>query len=138
MNANWRPLRPGEIDHEVLWLSVSVAAALGACAWLKLGMPLPHCVFHTVTGQPCPACGATRCVRFLLAGDFGAAFRMNPLAFLAFGGVALYDAYAATVLALRLPRFRPRPVLPRTGNFIRIAVVTMIVVNWAWLIWSGV
>jgi hypothetical protein len=134
----WRHLRPNEVDHELLWLAVSVTGGVGAWTWLKLGLPLPQCVFHMLTGHPCPACGATRCVRFLFAGNFGAALRINPLVFFGFGAMVFYDLYAATVLALRLPRFRPSRPPPGVGRAIRFAVIAMIAINWTWLVWSGV
>ena len=70
----WRPLRRGELDHESLWLGVSLAALVFAWAWVRLGLANPACVFHEVTGWACPGCGATRCVRYALRGAFVAAF----------------------------------------------------------------
>jgi hypothetical protein len=135
---HWRRLRTGEFDRELLWLGVSVASVATAWIWLRSGLPRPHCTFHALTGCPCPTCGATRCVRFIFHGDFGAALRMNPLAFLGFGALVLYNAYAAIVLAFRLPRFHLAPLPPEVGKALRIGVVAAIALNWAWLIWSGV
>ena len=39
----------------------------------------PGCVFHKVTGLHCPGCGMTRAAYAALHGDFGHAFRMNPV-----------------------------------------------------------
>ena len=135
---NWRRLRPGELDHEALWLSVSLASLAGAWLWLRLGLPLPLCPLHALTGCPCPSCGATRCVRFALGGDFGAAFSINPLALCTLGVTALFDAYAATVLALRLPRLRADALPPWAGKSARRATVVTVAANWAWLVWRGV
>ena len=135
---NWRRLRPGEIDHEALWLSVSLASLAGAWLWLRLGLPLPLCPLHALTGCPCPSCGATRCVRFALGGNFGAAFSINPLALGTLGATALFDAYAATVLALRLPRLRADALPPWAGKSARRAAIATIAANWAWLVWRGV
>ena len=135
---NWRRLRPGETDHEALWLGVSLACVALAWLWLRLGLPLLRCPLHELTGCPCPTCGATRCVRFALGGDFGAAFWINPLAFCALGATALYDAYAATVLALRRPRLRLDTWPAWVGKSARIAAISVIAANWAWLVWRGV
>lgn len=135
---NWRRLRAGEIDHEALWLGVSLASLALAWLWLRLGLPLPPCPFHEITGCACPTCGATRCVRFAFGGDFSAAFWINPLAFCAFGAMALFDAYAATVLALRLPRLRAGVRPAWVGKAARAAALTIIAVNWAWLLRRGV
>ena len=135
---NWRRLRPGETDHEALWLGVSLGSLALAWLWLHLGLPQPRCVFHMVTGCACPTCGATRCVRFALGGDFGAALRMNPLVSGTLGALALFDAYAATVLTLRLPRLRADAPPAWVGKGARVAVLLAVAVNWAWLLRRGV
>ena len=134
----WRRLRPGETDHEAIWLGVSLASLALAWLWLRLGLPLPACPLHELTGCACPTCGATRGVRFALGGDFGAAFWINPLAFCTFVALALFDAYAATVLALRLPRLRGDAWPAWVGKSARIAAIASIAANWAWLVWRGV
>ncbi len=135
---HWRRLRPGETDHEIIWLSVSLLSLALAWLWLRSGLPLPRCPLHELTGWPCPTCGATRCVRFALGGDFGAAFAINPLAFLSLTALALYDLYAATVLALRLPRLRLDAAPAWVGKSARLAAIAALVANWAWLVWRGV
>jgi hypothetical protein len=136
--VTWRRLRPGEIDHEALWLAVSLSAFGGAWIWLSFALPVPDCVFHRLTGFACPTCGVTRCLRYTLHRDWWAALGINPLAFLGFGAVALYDCYAATVLALRLPRLRFDSVSVRLGRFVRFTVIAAILSNWAWLVWRRV
>ena len=135
---HWRRLRPGETDHEIIWLGVSLASLAGAWLWLRLGLPLPLCPLHALTGCPCPTCGATRCVRFALGGDFGAAFFINPLALGLLGATALFDAYAATVLALRLPRLRADSLPAWAGKSARLTAIATLAANWAWLVWRGV
>ncbi len=134
----WRRLRPGETDHEMVWLGVSLASLAFAWLWLRLALPLPLCPLHAMTGWPCPTCGATRCVRFALGRDFRAALGINPLAFLSLVALALYDLYAATVLALRLPRLRLDTAPAWVGKSARLAAVAALAANWAWLVWRGV
>lgn len=38
----------------------------------------PKCIFHTLTGFDCPACGVQRVVHSLLHGNFVKAFFLNP------------------------------------------------------------
>ena len=130
----WRALRPGELDHEALWLLVSLGIAAVGALWHLHSLPTPRCTWHEVTGFPCVSCGSTRCVRLLLDGSWAAAFAMNPLAFIALAGAALYDCYAATVLALRLPRLRLEKWPAGFGLALRIAIALALVANWAWLI----
>jgi hypothetical protein len=134
----WRRLEPGEIDHEFLWLAVSAACALGVWFWLHFALPLPRCVWHDLTGLPCPTCGATRCVRYLTQGAWQAALLINPFVFLSLAGVAIYDAYAATVLVLRLPRLRIDRVPPRLGSFLRYGFLIGLALNWWWLAYRHV
>jgi hypothetical protein len=130
----WRRLKPGELDHEVVWLGVSLACAALAFAWVGFGLPGPPCVFHKVTGWPCLTCGSTRCVRLLLQGAFGGAFRMNPFFFTCLLGVAVFDVYAVVVLLGRLPRWRPE----RVPLWLRWILLAALLVNWAWLVVAGV
>jgi len=136
--VTWRRLRPGEIDHEVLWLAVSLVSLAGAWGWLYLALPVPECSFHRITGLPCPTCGVTRCLRYTFHRDWWAAAGTNPLAFFGYAGIALYDLYAATVLACRLPRLRFDVVPARLGRLIRYTVIAGILANWAWLVWMRV
>jgi len=130
----WSHQRPGETDHEVLWLGVSfVAAAVGA-AWLWMGLPRPVCPLLAATGVPCPGCGTTRALEAVLAGDWSAAVQWNPLACLALAGVVLFDLYAAIVLLGRLPRWRPRGPLPLS---VRGGLIAAVALNWLWLMWRA-
>lgn len=135
---HWRRLRAGELDHERLWLLVTLGAAGLAVLWLKLGLPVPPCTWHELTGWPCVGCGSTRCVRHALAGDWLGAFRMNPLTFTTLGAVVLYDVYAAVVLAGRLPRLRFEKWPAWAGWTARGAAIALLLANWAWLIARGV
>ncbi|MEA3207421.1 MAG: hypothetical protein QOE70_478 [Chthoniobacter sp.] len=130
----WRRLRPGDLDHEALWLGVSLSSLALAWLWLHLGLPRPACPFHALTGCPCPTCGATRCVALALDGSFGAAFLINPLISTAIVGVAVFDLYALVVLAARLPRCR----FDTISRPVRGAAAGAFLLNWAWLVWTGV
>lgn len=106
MRVYWRRLRPGELDHELLWLLVSVTAAGVGAAWLALHLPWPRCNFQALFGIPCVTCGSTRSALALLHGDILGAWSWNPLATLAMGAIALFDLYALAVLIRRGPRLR--------------------------------
>ena len=134
----WRPLRRGELDHETLWLGVSLATLVFVWAWMRLGLPSPACAFHEVTGWACPGCGATRCVRHVFRGEFAAAFLVNPLAFTALISITLFDFYAAVVIALRLPRWRWDPVPTRVSGALRMGCAGLFVMNWLWLLHARV
>ena len=133
----WRPLRPLEVDHEALWLMVGAASVcLLGVALVTPGIQLPRCAFKTITGLPCLTCGVTRTVIALSRGDLERALFLKPLAAVGCALGLLYLVYAAAVLAFRLPRFRPT-VSARGARGLRIATVTALAANWAWLIATG-
>jgi len=90
-----------------------------------------------VTGCPCPACGATRCVLALLHGRVGEALGWNPLVFAGLAGIALVNLYAAAVLAAGLPRARLSLGAPE-ARLARVACVLLLAANWAYEIHRGV
>src|SRR5262249_51852465 len=102
-----RPLAPREIDHELVILVASVAGLSMAVGWFALHLPWPICLFHTITGHPCLTCGATRSAVACFHAQFLTAFKWNPLVFLVYGGFALFDLYAVTVLITKARRLRP-------------------------------
>jgi hypothetical protein len=106
MRVIWRRLRPGELDHELLWLAVTVTSAALGAAWLALQLPWPRCSFRELLGIPCVTCGSTRSAIALLHGDVSAAWAWNPLALVAMLAIALFDIYALGVLVSRAPRLR--------------------------------
>lgn len=134
----WRHLRPGELDHELIWLSISVGGALVAWFWLRSGIPTPVCVFHEMTGIACPGCGATRSVRHAFNGDLTKAFLMNPMIFITGAFFAIYDIYAAIVLAFRLPRLRFEKMPRWLSAAARFGIPALILINWGWLVYSKV
>ena len=129
-----RPLFPGEFDHELIWLVVSLAVFLGGAAWLWVGLPFPRCPFLVMTGYPCLTCGATRCAIALAHGNFPHALTWNPLATVGLCAVLLFDLYAAIVLLARLPRVRVVDFSRREKNALRFVIIALIAANWVYLL----
>jgi uncharacterized protein DUF2752 len=134
MRLVWRRVRPDNFNHELVWLAVSVAAAVVGAIWLRLGFPTLRCPFLAVTGYPCLTCGATRCAIAFLHGNFFAGWLWNPLALVALCFVALFDVYAAIVLVARAPRLRLVDWRRWEKNAVRLAVVSLILANWIYLL----
>jgi hypothetical protein len=111
---------------------------LGALAVGLLGLdrlPFAVCVFKGLTGLPCPTCGSTRALGRLVHLDLLGALAMNPLATMS---VVLLLVWAladygllARGRALEVEMGRP------LGRVVRILAVTLVVVNWAYLLGSG-
>ena len=106
MQLSVRRLAPGELDHELIWLSASILSLGFAAVWLTLGLPWPRCVFHDLTNLPCVTCGMTRCGIQFFHGHFLAALQWNPFVFAALCGVIAFDVYALATLMARTPRLR--------------------------------
>ena len=129
-------LEPGELNHEVLWLSVSVGSLACAAIWLSLGLPWPSCVFHDLTGLPCLTCGATRSAIEFFHGHFLSAWKWNPLAFIAYCALSIFDAYAAIALVMRAPRLRIAHFTTGDRTFLRLFSIVLLALNWIYL-WSA-
>jgi len=134
MRLRWRRRSAPELDHELIWLAVSVASLAAATAWLALALPWPKCAFLSVTGLPCVTCGATRTAIACVHGDFFTALRWNPLVFVALCGLVAFNLYAVIVLVGRLPRLRTVNWSAGEKNMARIAVVGLLALNWIYLL----
>ena len=135
---HWRHLRPGELDHEKVWLLVSLLAAGAAWAWVRFALPVPACTFRAMTGCACPTCGATRAVTQLFHGNLAGALYFNPLVTCAAFGAMAFNLYAAFVLAARLPRLRGDRLTPRSARFLRVGACAAALLNWVWLVRAGI
>lgn len=86
-------------SHALLLLGVLVMVSVGlyltpdpAGHGTHQQLGLPPCTIYYLTGRPCPSCGLTTSVSAILHGQFGLAWRANPMGY---GIVA-----AAVVVAL--------------------------------------
>ena len=78
----------------------AISVLLGTIVLLSLSLEsapkgLPLCIFHTITGLPCPSCGMTRAVISLGHGDIRAAFFLNPVSILIY-----FAAWLGLILSL--------------------------------------
>jgi hypothetical protein len=134
MQSYRRPLAPQEIDHELLWLLVSLGAFLGLAGWFAARLPMPRCAFRSLTGLPCVTCGATRAAIQFFHGHFTASFLFNPLAFLAFCALLAFDLYALIVLTTRAPRLRLGNFSRKEKLLARTATIFLLAGNWIYLL----
>jgi len=123
------------------WIVAAAWAAGSSVVWAgrtwlpALAALAPGCPFHTLTGFPCLACGTTRAVLRLAAGDPRGAFLTNPLAATALAAAWLGGLTAPAWLALGLPL----PGLPRSLPVsLRLTVTGLLLANWCFLVVRGV
>jgi hypothetical protein len=131
---NLGQLKPDELDHELIWLSVSLGSLVLAAAWFAAGLPWPHCLFHDLTGLPCVTCGATRAAIEFFHGHFAAAGKWNPLMFGFLCALTAYDIYAFAVITTRAPRLRIALVSAVGKNYARAVVIAALALNWIYLL----
>src|SRR5713101_495204 len=129
-----RRLDPSELNYELIWLSVSIGSLACAAAWLGLGLPWPICAFHSLTGYPCATCGATRSAIEFFHGHFLNAWRWNPLAFVSYCALSIFNVYAAIILVTRAPRLRLIDVTSTGKNLVRLFVIASLALNWIYLL----
>ncbi|NMC63972.1 MAG: DUF2752 domain-containing protein, partial [SAR324 cluster bacterium] len=91
-----------KFDLEEIFILVSICIGFTALIWLFLGLPLPQCPFHALTGIPCLSCGASRAFREIINGNFTNALFVNPLFCLFLLGCMILNLYALTIVTLDL------------------------------------
>ncbi len=119
-----------------LLAAIGVAAVLAARLFPFSALPT-MCAFKLVSGQPCLACGMTRSWIHMAHGRVGAAFVQNPL------GTALFVTLAGTVLYLAVRTVASSPAVRLKASskeawVLRVVVITLTVVNWLYVVFSGV
>ena len=131
----FRPLAPGEFDWERCVAAVLAGVGVLGALWLKLGLPVPGCVFFALTGWPCLTCGGTRAVRFLLRGEFGAAFSLNPLVGVCLCALAGFWVYAVCAVLGGARRIRFSAVSPGLRKGVLLVSGVLAGANWVYVVW---
>ena len=137
MQLHWRKPAPQELDHELLWLTVSLGTGLALAGWFAAQLPTPRCAFHSLTGLPCVTCGATRAAIQFLHGHFSTSLFYNPLAFLTFSSLVVFDLYALAVVPTGAPRLRVENFSPAEKFAARSIAIALLAANWVYLLTLG-
>ena len=124
----WPRVPLGIVGFLALW---ALIVALGQWYRHATGSRLDTCLFHRLTGWPCPTCGTTRGLLALARGDWRTSFAWNPLVMSGFLVAVL--ATAGRVLTARTLEIELSPVERRV---LIGAGLMVLAVNWAWLIHS--
>jgi hypothetical protein len=132
------PFRLRALDRPPLGLLFAGAGLIAGAAVLVLHLdrlPFAFCAFKQLTGLPCPTCGGTRALGRLAALDLHGAFVMNPLA-VAFAGVVALWAMSDLLLLPRRQSLR-LTIRPDLAMPVRITVLLVALLNWAYLVLAG-
>jgi hypothetical protein len=127
-------LRAGRLEGPEPRVAV-LGGGLLATAWVLPGLwsrglqPIPQCLFHQVTGLPCPFCGGTRSFAAMAHGNVAAAahvFPIGPLLFAMVVAAVLYSMWTITTGR------RLQVVLDdRLRRRLTICAVALLALNWA-------
>lgn len=124
----WPRIPVGIVLFLGIWaLMVLVTHLLGRYYGIKPDL----CLFHRLTGESCPTCGTTRGLLALARGDWRASFLWNPMTMV--GGWIIAIVLAARALTGRMVDVELTRLERRIMGFLGLAIL---LVNWAWLIYS--
>ena len=94
------------------------------------------CMFKNITGLPCPSCGITRSVLYLLQGNVWQAILINPLGIVAAILLVVIPPLLVRDLVLNQQHlgitFQWAEEKIRTKKRIYIPLILLIVINWGW------
>jgi hypothetical protein len=108
--------------------------AAAGLLWKWTELPLPACVWKGTSGLPCPTCGMSRGFDLLLAGNFAAAFMLNPLTLLL--PAALAGLWVIFLLRVNgwLPARLSAPRTRKISNALRLGFVFLLAAVWVYLL----
>lgn len=131
------PRTKGELNLPLVYFMVTgTCTLLLYVLYLVKQIPRIPCVFKTLTGFPCPTCGATRVVRSLFQFDILSAFLWNPLLFL--GGI-VFVAWVFYGFYMLFSGKKVQVILTEKENrLLRWGVVALFFINWIYLAAAGV
>ena len=127
-----------------------ILASLAGYSWLAVAMvtgaahetgKVPLCLFHLVTGIPCPSCGSTRSILSLLHGDLTGSLYWNPIGWLLLSALILFPCW---ILADSITgkdsffRFYLRAEQCLKKKWILIPAILLVAINWFWNIYKGI
>ena len=126
--------KTSRIPRWPLWAVCFVVGWLSLVAFIHFyadGIPLCH--FKRFTGFPCPTCGLTRGVDAFIHGDFVRPWLLNPFVF-----TLLFLWLILLLVRLFLGRKIELVMSRREKNVTWIVLLALLLVNWYYMIHSGV
>jgi hypothetical protein len=111
------------------WGTVAAALLFAAPLAPRAAAFLPPCAFRSLTGLPCPTCGATHAAIALSRLDLAGAVSSNPLA------VVAAIAFFAGGIVAGIGALAGRPLSePTLGPRARLTAIVAVAINWIWLL----
>ncbi|MFV0583034.1 MAG: DUF2752 domain-containing protein [Parabacteroides gordonii] len=98
------------------------------------------CLFHSVTGYPCPACGTRRALFALLNGNIYESILINPYGLLLLLLATSYIIGTVSDLIRKRQQFRnwlKQTEQYLTNKYILTILIALTILNWIWNINKG-
>ncbi|MDQ1354240.1 MAG: hypothetical protein QG657_4549 [Acidobacteriota bacterium] len=127
----------GELNLPLVYFLVTGTCTLLIYVfYLVKQIPRIPCMFKTLTGYPCPTCGATRVARCFFQLDIGSAFLWNPLLFL--GGI-VFAAWVFYGFYMLFSGKKVQVILTEKEScLLRWGIMILFFLNWIYLASAGV
>lgn len=93
------------------------------------------CLIRKTTGIPCPSCGTTQAINYILLGDLREAMLANPLGFIMLLAMAAFPVWIITDLALNKNgffRFYHYVEYIFRKKVVAIPAILLIIAIWIW------
>lgn len=119
----------------MVWGPIAVLVIITAGIIRNIAPHLPVCIFHEITGFPCPTCGGTRSVIALSRLDLVSSLNLNPLVPVFTLGLIIFSLFF--LFGMVTGRSLKIDLTERGKRTVRYSAIGMILANWIFLILAG-
>ena len=129
------------IHFRYAYLILILFAGSGLLYLLLQPLPEDHqqqtlCLFHRISGLPCPACGTGRGIICILHGEFTKAWMFNPLCFVVL--ILSIIVFGRMMIDLVKNQFTLLRAMKKPISFKYMVVpLILVLINWYWTITKG-
>lgn len=98
------------------------------------------CIFKNVTSYPCPSCGTTRAIEFLIKGDLIRSLAMNPFGMIVFCIMVVSPLWIGYDIVSKKETFFT--FYTKIENIVKtkkiaIILIALVLLNWIWNLKKG-
>ena len=115
----------------MLWVALNLRTG----ADNKQGVGIDVCLFHRITGLPCPSCGSTHAILYIARFKFADALYTNPIGFLLAAAMIIFPFWIFYDLLSRKNSFydfyHTLEAVIR-NRWVTIMLIFLFSANWLW------